>query len=99
MKSYDHIVVGGGISGLTLTLLLAANGKKVLLLEKGPHVGGSLIRFYKKNIPFDTGFHFTAGFSKGGVLTEMLAVLGIGKQIKPIVLSGPGSGVFVFEKE
>ena len=36
MKRYDHIVVGGGISGLTLTLLLAINGKKVLLLEKGP---------------------------------------------------------------
>ena len=99
MKSYDHIVVGGGISGLTLTLLLAKNGKKVLLLEKGPHIGGSLIRFYKKNIPFDTGFHFTAGFSKGGILTEMLQVLGIGEQIKPIFLSQSGSGVFVFEKD
>ena len=49
------------------------NGKKVLLLEKGPHIGGSLTRFYKKNIPFDTGFHFTAGYSKGGILTDMLA--------------------------
>ena len=99
MKRYDHIVVGGGISGLTLTLLLSMNGKKVLLLEKGPHIGGSLARFYKKNIPFDTGFHFTAGFSKGGVLTDMLAVLGISEQIKPIFLSGPGSGLFVFEKD
>jgi phytoene dehydrogenase-like protein len=99
MKRYDHIVVGGGISGLTLTLLLASNGKKVLLLEKGPHIGGSLIRFYKNNIPFDTGFHFTAGFSKGGILTDMLSVLGISEQIKPIFLSGPGSGVFVFEKD
>ena len=99
MKSYDHIVVGAGISGLTLTLLLAMNGKKVLLLEKGPHIGGSLIRFYKKNIPFDTGFHFTAGFSKGGVLTDMLAVLGIREQIKPIFLTGPGRGVFIFDKE
>jgi all-trans-retinol 13,14-reductase len=99
MKKYDHIVVGGGISGLTLTLLLALNNKKVLLLEKGPQIGGSLTRFYKKNIPFDTGFHFTAGFSKGGVLSDMLAVLGIGEQIKPIFLSGPGSGVFVFEKD
>ena len=99
MKKYDHIVVGGGISGLTLTLLLAMNGKKVLLLEKGPHIGGSLIRFYKKNIPFDTGFHFTAGFSKGGVLTDMLRVLGIGEQIKPIFLSEPGSGLFVLEND
>jgi len=99
MKSYDHIVVGAGISGLTLTLLLAANGKKVLLLEKGPRIGGSLTRFYNKNTPFDTGFHFTAGFSKGGVLTDMLVVLGIREQIKPIFLTEPGSGLFVFEKD
>ena len=99
MKRYDHIVVGGGISGLTLTLLLAMNGKKVLLLEKGPHIGGSLIRFYKKNIPFDTGFHFTGGFSTGGILTDMLHVLGIDEQIKPIFLTEPGSGLFVFEKD
>ena len=99
MKKYDHIVIGGGISGLTLTLLLAMNGKKVLLLEKGPQIGGSLTRFYKKNIPFDTGFHFTAGFSKGGVLADMLTVLGISEQIKPIFLTKPGSGLFVFEKD
>jgi len=99
MKRYDHIVVGGGISGLTLTLLLAINGKKVLLLEKGPHIGGSLTRFYKNNIPFDTGFHFTGGFSKGGILTDMLHVLGIGEQIKPIFLSAPQSAFFVFEND
>jgi all-trans-retinol 13,14-reductase len=99
MKTYDQVVVGGGISGLTLTLLLAMNGKKVLLLEKGPHIGGSLTRFYKQNIPFDTGFHFTGGFSPGGILTEMLKVLRIGERIKPIFLSAPGSALFVFEKD
>jgi all-trans-retinol 13,14-reductase len=99
MKRYDHIVVGGGISGLTLTLLLASIGKNVLLLEKGPHIGGSLIRFYRKNIPFDTGFHFTGGFARGGILSDMLTVLGISTQIKPIFLNQPGSGLFVFEKE
>jgi len=99
MKKYDHIVVGAGISGLTLTLLLAANGKKVLLVEKGPHIGGSLIRFYKQSIPFDTGFHFTGGFCKGGILTDMLQALGIQEQIKPIFLFKPESALFVFEKD
>ena len=34
MKHYDDIVVGSGISGLTLAHLLGLNGRKVLLLEK-----------------------------------------------------------------
>lgn len=99
MKRYDHIVVGGGISGLTLTLLLAMNGEKVLLLEKGPHIGGSLSRFYKEGVPFDTGFHFTGGFSPGGILVDMFHVLGFADRIKPIFFSGPGSSVFVFEQD
>ena len=98
-KRYDHIVVGSGISGLTLALLLACNGKKVLIVEKAPLIGGSLNRFYKGGIPFDTGFHFTGGFTAGGgILEDMLRALGIAERIKPIFLSGPGTSVFVFEK-
>ena len=99
IKKYDHIIVGGGVSGLTLTLLLALNGRKILLLEKGKHIGGSLVRFYKEGVPFDTGFHFTGGFSPGGILVEMFHVLGFADRVKPIFLSGPGSGVFVFEQD
>ncbi|TRZ93720.1 NAD(P)/FAD-dependent oxidoreductase [bacterium] len=99
MKRYDDIVVGSGISGLTLTLLLAMNGRKVLLLEKAPQIGGSLIRFYKNGVPFDTGFHFTGGFSSGGVLTDMLHVLGIRDRIKPIFLSTPEASLFLFEQD
>lgn len=91
--------MGSGISGLTLTLLLALNGRKVLLIEKAGHIGGSLARFYKNGVPFDTGFHFTGGFSSGGVLVDMLNVLGISDRVKPIFLSGPKSTFFVFENE
>ena len=65
MKKYDDIVVGSGISGMTLALLLGLNGHSVLLLEKSSHIGGSMARFYREKIPFDTGFHFTGGFSQG----------------------------------
>jgi phytoene dehydrogenase-like protein len=97
-KKYDHIVVGSGISGLTLASLLVSNGQKVLLIEKAPQIGGSLIRFYKEGIPFDTGFHFTGGFAPGGLLADMLQALGIQDSIKPIFLTAPGSGVYVFEQ-
>ncbi len=87
-EHYDHIVVGGGISGLTVTLLLARQGRRVLLLEKGPRLGGSIARFRRGAVPFDVGFHFTGGFARDrtGMLDDMLAVLGIGEAIEPIFL-------------
>ncbi len=99
MKQYNDIVAGSGASGMTLALLLALNGRKVLLLEKAPQIGGSLRRFYKQGIPFDTGFHFTGGFSPNGVLTDMLEVLGIRDSLRPVFISGPEANRFIFEGE
>ena len=99
MEKYDDIVVGGGISGLTMALILGMNGHKVLLLEKNPHIGGSISRFYKKGIPFDTGFHFTGGLQKEGILHEMLSALGIRDLIQPIFLSEDNANCFFFESE
>jgi oxygen-dependent protoporphyrinogen oxidase len=39
-RSYDTIVVGGGISGLACAYRLHCAGQSVLLLEAGPEVGG-----------------------------------------------------------
>ena len=99
MKHYDNIVVGSGASGLSLAHLLALNGKKVLLIEKGWYLGGSMTRFTKKGIPFDVGFHFTGGLTEGGILHEMLTALGIRNEIEPILLSDPKSNRYVFEKD
>jgi phytoene dehydrogenase-like protein len=97
MKKYDDIVVGSGISGLTMTLLLAMSGHSVLLIEKSPHIGGSLARFSKKGISFDTGFHFTGGLHNGGILSDILTFLGIRDSIKPIYYSDAFKNQFVFE--
>ncbi|MBF0384393.1 MAG: NAD(P)/FAD-dependent oxidoreductase [Candidatus Omnitrophica bacterium] len=99
MERYNSIIVGSGISGLTLALLLAANGRKVLLLEKAPIIGGCLSRFYKKGVPFDTGFHFTGGFVKNRIMEDMLRVLGIRDSIHPILLDKERSNRFIFENE
>ena len=97
MKKYDDIVVGSGISGLTMSLLLAMNGHKVLLLEKGPRIGGSLSRFSKRGIAFDTGFHFTGGLHDGGILADILSFLGIRELIEPIYYSEEFRNEFIFE--
>jgi len=99
MKKYDYIVVGGGISGLTATLLLALNGRNVLLLEKSSRIGGSLRRFIRQGVPFDTGFHFTGGLLRGGLMNRMLSVLGIADAVEPCFLSTHQAHRFVFESE
>jgi len=39
-KNYDSIIVGAGHNGLATALVLARNGRKVLVLEKNNYVGG-----------------------------------------------------------
>ena len=95
--TYDHVVVGSGISGLTSAALLARSGKRVLVIEKAPAIGGSMVRFPLKGIPFETGFHFTGGLAPGGLLFDMLKVLEIEKQIKPLPFSASDGTRFVFE--
>jgi all-trans-retinol 13,14-reductase len=99
MKKYNDIIVGSGISGLSLSLLLGLYGRKVLLIEKAPQIGGSLCRFYKQGIPFDTGFHFSGGLNDGGMFSAMLKVLGIKDSIKPLFLTRPQDSQYIFEEE
>jgi phytoene dehydrogenase-like protein len=99
MKRYDDIVVGSGISGLTMALILGMNGRKVLLLEKNPRIGGSVARFYKKGIPFDIGFHFTGGLQEGGILHDMLSALGIHDLLQPLFLSEDHANCVFIESE
>ncbi len=99
MDKYNDIIVGSGISGLTIALILAMNNRKVLLIEKSDKIGGSLSRFYRKGIPFDTGFHFTGGFHGDTVLFDMLSALSLDSYIKPEFVKYPKDNRFVFENQ
>lgn len=72
-----NIVCGSGAGGLTLALLLARSGRPVTLIESQPEIGGYLRRFYRNGVPFDTGYHFSGGFSPGGIMLQMMQVLGL----------------------
>lgn len=58
---------------MSMSLLLAGGGGRVLLLEKSRVIGGSMQRFYRNGIPFDTGFHFTTRLD--GCMGDMLKML------------------------
>ena len=72
--SYDTIVVGGGIAGLTAAIYLSRSGQKVLLIEKNRELGGLVNSFVRD------GFHFDAGIralENAGIIFPMLNDLNI----------------------
>lgn len=54
---HDTIIVGAGITGLQLGALLAADGEKVLVLEKSSRTGGRAAVVEKEGFTVDYGIH------------------------------------------
>ena len=71
---YDIIVIGGGIAGLSCAAELAANGRRVLVLEKDIHVGGTGYIFRRGGYSFPMG---PLAFSFPGLVRKFLFRVGI----------------------
>ncbi|MDP5274768.1 FAD-dependent oxidoreductase [Chengkuizengella axinellae] len=56
-QKWDVIIIGGGIAGLTASIILAKANKKVLILDKGKHVGGRAITAEKAEGLLNLGPH------------------------------------------
>ncbi len=66
-KSYDSIIIGSGLAGMTAANKLAKNGRSVLLLEAHNKLGGFATWFYRANKKhvFDISLHgFPFGMKK-----------------------------------
>lgn len=90
-RPYDVIIVGSGMSGLSSAVILAKEGKRVLVLEQHYRPGGFLHRFYRKGgIEFDVGFHYVGGIEKGQVLGAYLDYMGVRDRLKFLPLDPEG---------
>lgn len=67
---------------MTMALLLANAGHKVLIVEKASAPGGAMQRFRRNGVPFDTGFHFSAGMN--GCLDQLLRLLNLRSAVTAI---------------
>ena len=57
-ESFDAIIIGSGMSGLTAAVLLSQHGQRVLVLEKHFKAGGFTHTFTRKKYEWDVGIHY-----------------------------------------
>ena len=91
---YDYTVVGGGVSGMTCALILAKNGFKVALIEKSERLAPVIRGFMRKDVYFDTGFHYTGGLGTGEPVDTFFRYLNLLDSIQKVPLRPDGFDVF-----
>jgi phytoene dehydrogenase-like protein len=74
MARYDVIVIGAGAAGLTAGALLAKEGKRVLVLERSPHLGGRGMAVPDEGFTLNVGAHLLEDSGSG--ITKVFEVLG-----------------------
>ena len=83
-NTYNTIIVGGGIAGLTSAAYLSRAGQKVLLIEKNSECGGLVNSFTRDGFHFDSGVR---ALEDAGIIFAMLKDL----KIKLEVVKSPVS--------
>lgn len=74
---WDAVVIGSGIGGLACAGMLAARGRKVIVLEQASAPGGYLTSFRREGFTFDSAVDCIAGLDREGLLTWLLRSLGV----------------------
>ncbi|MEN1936111.1 FAD-dependent oxidoreductase [Paenibacillus sp. 102] len=74
MKKFDVAIVGGGLAGLTASIYLAREGKKVVVLEKSSRFGGRAITTNRNGVLMNLGAH---ALYRGGEAISTFEELGI----------------------
>lgn len=63
-NSFDVIVIGSGMGGMTAATALSRTGHKVLLLEQAQTIGGLTHAFSRDGFTWDVGLHYCGSFGR-----------------------------------
>ena len=81
-RTWDAIIIGSGIGGLTAGALLAKRGLRTLLCEKESQVGGYVVSFKRAGFTFDATGAFVGGCQEGGDFYQILKEIGAHEEIE-----------------
>jgi phytoene desaturase len=84
--SYDVVVIGAGMSGLTCGALLAKEGLDVLMAERLPRVGGYCTSLRDSGFSFDPAVAILEGCDTGGIIAQTLAELKVEEELELVKL-------------
>ena len=84
-ESWDAIVIGSGLGGLTCAAYLCASGQRTLVLE-AHYVAGGNSQVFRREIggrafEFDVGVHYIGECGPDGLITRMLHGAGLAERI------------------
>lgn len=95
-SDWDVIVVGSGL-GLSAAAYLAAQGRRVLVVEQHYVAGGNAGVFRRKRMfEFDVGTHYLAQCEPGGNVRAILHGLGLEERVEFLELDPDGFDTIVF---
>lgn len=76
METFDYVIIGAGMGGLSAANFLTKYGKKVLVLEKHDKPGGIITSFKRHGIQFDCGIESLHELEKGETIPQFFEFWG-----------------------
>ncbi|WP_104733658.1 phytoene desaturase family protein [Hanstruepera ponticola] len=80
-NSYDTIIIGSGVGGLSAAICLSRAGQRVLVLEQHDVPGGWCHSFYLNGYRFTPGVHYVGLLGEGQSTRELYEGLGIANEL------------------
>lgn len=100
--TWDVVVIGSGLGGLSAAAYLATNGRRTLVLEHHYLAGGNSQVFRRKalggerSFEFDVGVHYLGDCGPGGVIPTILRGVGLEDAVEFIEMDPDGFDTLLF---
>lgn len=79
--TYDVIIIGAGLGGLTAGAKLAREGKRILLLEQHDRPGGCATTFKRRDFTMEVGLHEMDGLHPRDIKQRIFEDIGLGDRV------------------